>query len=191
VARALSAAASAGTRLVHRAVITQRRASQRRHWGWSFSAPDLARFGTDYAYRAAVANVGLAANTRDQAFYPQTDRDRNGKRLNGHHRYVLTFRRGQLPPARAFWSLTMYGKDRFLVANPIDRYNVGDRTPGLHYGRGGSLKIYIQHDAPSTVRQANWLPAPSGRFELHLRLYEPKPAATNGKWHPPTITRVK
>jgi hypothetical protein len=191
VARALSAATSAGVRLVNRAVVVQRRDSERRHQGWSFSAPDLARFGTDYAYRAAVASVGLAANTREEAFYPQTDRDRNGKRLNGHHRYVLTFRRGQLPPVRAFWSLTMYGTDRFLVANPIDRYNVGDRTAGLHYGRGGSLKIYIQHTPPSAARQANWLPAPPGRFELHLRLYEPKPSATNGKWRLPTITRVK
>jgi hypothetical protein len=191
VARALTSAASAGARLVHRAVVVQRRDSQRRHQGWAFSAADVGRFGTDYAYRAAVASVGLAGNTRSEAFYPNTDVDGDGKPLSGHHRYVLTFKRGQLPPVRAFWSLTMYDQERFLVANQIDRYSVGDHTPGLGYGRRGGLKIFIQHSPPSAARQGNWLPAPAGRFELHLRLYEPKPAATNGKWRPPTITRVR
>jgi hypothetical protein len=191
VAQALSAAAAAGARLVSRAVIVQRRDSQRRHHGWAFSAPDIARFGTDYPYRAVVASVGLAANTRAEAFYPNTDVDRDGKPLSGHHRYVLTFRPGELPPVRAFWSLTMYDRERFLVANPIDRYSVGDRTPGLRYGCGRSLKVYVQQRPPHGRLQTNWLPAPPGRFELHLRLYEPKPSATNGKWRPPTVTRVK
>jgi hypothetical protein len=191
VARALSAATTAGARLVGRAVVVQRRDSQRRHDGWAFSAADVGQFRADYAYRAVVASVGLAANTRAQAFYPNTDLDSDGKPLSGHHRYVLTFRPGQLPPVNAFWSLTMYDSERFLVPNPISRYSVGDRTPGLGYGRGGSLKIYVQHHPPTAARQANWLPAPPGRFELHLRLYEPSPAATNGKWRPPTVTRVK
>ena len=88
--------------------------------------------------------------------------------------------------------MTMYSADRFLVPNPIDRYSVGDRTAGLVYGKGKSLTIYIQHDAPKTAAQrANWLPAPSGRFELHLRLYRPEPAASSGRWIPPTVTRVR
>jgi hypothetical protein len=191
VAGALAAAQSAGERLLERAVRVNRRHSRKRHGGWGFSAADTARFGTDYAYRAVVARVGLGANTRDQAFYPQTDVDDHGRKLDGRHDYVVAFSPGELPPVRAFWSLTLYDQDRFLVANPLERYSIGDRTAGLRYGRRGSLKIYVQHEAPTGSRAANWLPAPDGRFELHLRLYEPKSSATDGTWIPPTISRVR
>jgi hypothetical protein len=190
-ARALLAARHAAPHVVDRIATINQRDSRRGHNGWSFSPSDTARFGTDYAHRAIVGARGLAANVPRQAIYPHAYWDRDGRRLNGHHRYVISFPSGELPPIRAFWSMTMYDHSLFLVPNPIDRYNVGDRTPGLHYGRGRSLKIYIQHKPPSAERQSNWLPAPSGRFELHLRLYEPKRSATNGKWRPPTITRVK
>jgi hypothetical protein len=189
--QALAAGESAGERMVERAVDVERAYSRERHDGWNVSEPEIGRFGTDYAYRAVVADVGLAANVRREALYAQATVDERGRKLSGRHAYVLSFAPGGLPPVRAFWSLTMYDHERFLVANPIDRYNIGDRTPGLRYGRHGSLKVYIQYDRPAGAKAANWLPAPEGRFELHLRLYEPKRAAANGSWSPPTVRRVK
>ena len=64
----------------------------------------------------------------------------------------------------AFWSITMYDlPDFFLVENAIDRYSVGDRTPGLTYADDGSLTLTIQRDAPSDpAARANWLPTPEG-----------------------------
>jgi len=86
----------------------------------------------------------------------------------------------------AFWSVTLYGPDLFFVANPINRYAVGDRTPGLQYARDGSLDIYIQHDPPAG-HESNWLPAPAGRFELTLRLYLPKAGVLDGHYEYPKV----
>lgn len=189
-ARALTAAAAAGRRVLDRATAAQRRIGPGRHNGWDVSAPDTGRFGIDYSYRAVVAGSALAANVRSQALYPSITVDSRGRPLSGKHDYVVSFPVGGLPPVRAFWSLTMYNQASFLVANPIGRYNVGDRSKGLRYGAGHSLKIYVGHRAPPAQLRSNWLPAPSGRFQLWLRLYEPKPAAVNGDWQPPTVSRT-
>jgi hypothetical protein len=188
---ALVAAARDGDRLVTRAYAVLQRTDRRVHNGWTFTAPDTGRFGTDFAYRAVIAKYGLGANLNSEALYPNTTLDRQGRPLSGKHDYVVTFPAGELPPVRAFWSLTLYDTGRFLVANPIDRYAVGDRSAGLRYGRGRSLTIYLSHRQPAAARRSNWLPAPSGHFSLYLRLYEPKAAATNGRWQPPTVLRVR
>jgi hypothetical protein len=184
-ARALTAAAVAGRRLVDDAVTITRRSNQRRSNGWSLLAGDIGRFGIDYAGRAVVADAGLGANTPEQALYPNTDTDRDGRPLDGRHDYVVTFPRGDLPPVRAFWSLTLYNRAGFFAPNAIDRYAIGDRTAGLRYGPGRSLEVHVSHRRQRT----NWLPAPRSRFSLWLRLYEPKPGAT-GRWMPPTVKRV-
>jgi len=102
---------------------------------------------------------------------------------------VIRFDRGELPPADAFWSITMYGADRYLVDNPIDRYAIGDRTAGLRRGRDGSLTIHVQRDRPRGPAAANWLPAPAGSFRLAMRIYEPRRAALTGRWAPPPVRR--
>ena len=115
--------------------------------------------------------------------------DADGARLNGGSRYQLRF--SQVPPVTAFWSVTMYDTPNFfLVANPIRRYSVGDRTPGLHIADDGSLTIYMQHDEPqSPGQQANWLPAPEGDFRPILRMYEPDQAVFDGTYQLPPITK--
>jgi hypothetical protein len=100
---------------------------------------------------------------------------------------VLHFPAGGLPPVDAFWSVTLYGPDHFFTANPIDRYAIGDHSPGLRYGPDGSLDIYIQHDPPAG-HEANWLPAPTGAFYLSMRLYLPQPPVLEGRYHYPTVT---
>ena len=99
-------------------------------------------------------------------------------------------RPGQLPPVKAFWSLTMYGADRFLVENPIARYALGDRTAGLRRDADGGLTILLQHDPPPAERQANWLPAPAGRFLLSLRLVRARRSVLADRWPLPVITRT-
>jgi len=143
--------------------------------------------GTDYDLRATTALEGLWANTPQEAFYPIADQDAMARRLKGRYRYVLHFAKGQLPPARAFWSLTMYDKDLFLYANPISRYAIGDRTAGLRKDPDGGLTIYIQHDRPAGAKASNWLPAPKSRFTLALRLYWPTARALSGAWKPPGL----
>jgi hypothetical protein len=190
VRAALAAAPRVGERLARRAIELSERASRRRNRGWLVPGDRLGRYGRSYLFRASVALDGLGANTRREADYPRATRDSDGRRLDGRHRYVIRFAPGELPPVRAFWSLTMYDRRSFLVANPIDRYALGDRTRGLRRDRDGSLTIYVQRAAPRGARRANWLPAPAGPFRLTLRLYEPRAAALTGAWRPPAIRRT-
>jgi hypothetical protein len=107
---------------------------------------------------------------------------------------VLRFAPGQLPPAKAFWSLTLYevtpeGR-AFFTNNPLGRYAIGDRTRGLKKGADGSLEIFVQHERPAGGRESNWLPAPAaGPIRLVLRAYEPQPALLDGRYRVPPVQR--
>ena len=145
-----------------------------------------------YLVRAFAAMLGLYGNDAVEAYYPTGNNDASGNALDGaKHRYVMRFEKGELPQVDAFWSMTMYGfPDQLMVANPINRYSVGDRSK-LQYGKDGSLTIYIQHDAPEKKKASNWLPAPSGPFSLQFRMYLPKPEALNPLYLPPAVRPVK
>ena len=157
--------------------------------GWQV-ALDLGRYGTKYAYRAAWTFFGVGGNLIEDACYPLATTDGNGEPLDSAHRYTLHFDHDRLPPVNAFWSLTMYDAESYLVANAINRYTLGDRS-GLTYDDDGSLALYIQSEKADASNEANWLPTPSeGRFKLALRLYSPKPEVAQGNWKPPPIERV-
>lgn len=154
--------------------------------GWRIGY-ELGEYGTRYQQRALVAKLGLGANSPEDSIYPNLHSDSQGRPLSGEHRYVLHFAQDQLPPARAFWSLTLYNDAQFLSANPLNRYALGDRDD-LHYNADGSLDLYIQHEQPTDTNQRrNWLPAPEGRFNLFLRLYWPQPEVLERRWLPPAI----
>ena len=140
--------------------------------------------------RAAAAKGGLWGNHAYEAVYIMTYLDDHGEQLTGDHTYTL--RLDPPPPVTAFWSLTMYDVPNFfLVANEIDRYSVGDRTPGIVYDDDGSLTITISHDQPDDpTAAANWLPAPAGPFRPVLRMYEPKPEVIQQQYLVPAIHRI-
>jgi len=186
---ALVAAVRAGKAIVNRAEQRANRFGARRNNGWVLPGPSVGAYGRNYLGRAVIATAALGANTRPETVYPLAVDDAEGRPLSGRHRYAIRFPRGELPPADAFWSLTVYGEDRYLVPNSIDRYAIGDRTKGLRRGRDGSLTIYVQHSRPGGARAANWLPAPSGRMRLALRVYEPRRSVLTGRWAPPPIQR--
>ncbi len=151
---------------------------------------DLGNYGTAYGKRALVAWVGLGANLPADALYPSTRVDAAGKPLNGANRYVLHFNKGQMPPSEAFWSLTLYNDKQAFVANPLNRYAIGDRDR-LRYNRNGSLDIYIQNARPAGKRVANWLPAPPDAFNLMMRVYWPRQAMLDGTWSAPPVHRAQ
>ena len=155
---------------------------------WAVLRQGIGVYGADYNVRAFVALIGLGALTPEEAAYPNTEKDRNGQPLSGQHRYRIHFEAGKTPPVDAFWSLTMYNRQGFLIDNPIQRYAIGDRDE-LHYNTDGSLDILIQHEQP-TDGQANWLPAPSGDFAVTMRLYMPKADFLTGAWKLPYIERL-
>lgn len=157
--------------------------------GWSYSLK-LGSYGADYLQRALVAAVGLGANRPEDAVYPVSEVDGEGKPYDGAHRYVMHFEKGQPPPAEGFWSLTMYDAQYFFVPNALNRYTLSSRFK-FRYNPGGSLDLYIQKDSPGKDQETNWLPAPAGRFILMLRLYWPQAPVLNGTWQPPAVKRVR
>ncbi|MFY0732487.1 DUF1254 domain-containing protein [Pseudomonas sp. NFX15] len=160
--------------------------------GWLPSPSNVGKFGDDDLTRAAVAWRYIYANDAVEALYPMALHDAEGQMLSGQHAYRLHFAAGQLPPVNAFWSLTLYdGKTQLLVANPIQRYALGDRSPGLQYDADGGLTLILQTDTPKTAPPGNWLPTPTGPFNLLLRLYLPKGAALDGSYQLPTIARIE
>ncbi|MGX1811739.1 DUF1254 domain-containing protein [Nocardia sp. NPDC055321] len=157
--------------------------------GWLFSTA-LGAYGTDYAQRAAIAQRGLGANLPEDALYPSTPElsaDVNGE----PRRFRIRFEAGRFPPVAAFWSLTAYDAEDFLVDNPDRIYAVGHGLPVVP-APDGSAEILIQHADPGpAVPRGNWLPIPAtGMFSLTLRLYAPRPEAADGRWQPPEIQAV-
>ena len=151
-------------------------------------------YGGNFLMRAVAAMAGWGGNDVIEAIYPTAREDSDGKPLDGSHGYQITFK--TLPPARAFWSITMYdtsydGTAGYLVENPINRYLINSTTEGLVYAEDGSLTITIQREQPQdAAEQANWLPAPKGPFYLVMRIYWPEPAALDGTWTPPPIRKT-
>ena len=156
--------------------------------GWQINT-DLGVYGNDYFTRAVVAQRGLGANQPQDAVYPLNLLDGEGKPVMGENRYVVRFKKGELPPADAFWSLTMYDAEGFPVANPINRYALGDRD-ALAFNGDGSLDIVVQNEDPGPQQRANWLPGPAhGQITMTLRIYAPRPEALDGRWTPPPVVR--
>jgi hypothetical protein len=157
--------------------------------GWVMNTETMGAYGVDYLKRATIAMVGLGANLPEDAIYPMTMVDGDGRPLTGANRYRLHFDKDELPPARAFWSVTLYDNDGFPVPNPLNRCAIGDRDP-LRYGADGSLDLHIQHDSPGADQESNWLPAPAGPFNLTMRLYYTTLAILDGSWGPPAVHRL-
>jgi hypothetical protein len=160
--------------------------------GWTFSTK-TGIYGTDYLQRAFVTAIGLGANRPQDAVYPTSEADTEGKPYNGSNKYVMHFDKGQLPPAKGFWSLTMYNAEYFFVANPLNRYSISARQ-NLKANADGSTDLYIQTESPGTDKESNWLPAPKDKFILMLRLYWPQetpPSIIDGTWKIPPVMKAQ
>jgi len=159
--------------------------------GWNFTTK-TGIYGTDYLMRALVTAIGLGANRPQDAVYPTSLKPADGDAYDGAHTYVMHFPKGQLPPARGFWSLTMYDAEYFFVPNVLNRYSISPRQ-GLKSNPDGSVDLYIQKDSPGAAKEANWLPAPPSKFVLMLRMYWPSeksPSILNGSWAIPAVKKV-
>ncbi|MGO4615401.1 DUF1254 domain-containing protein [Nocardia sp. 2YAB30] len=153
--------------------------------GWVYD-PSVGRYGINYPLRAVMAWVGLGIGLSEDAIYPTLFTTTDARGSAG--RFRLHFATGQLPPADAFWSLTAYDAESYLVPNPAEIYAVGHEVPVV-LNPDGSLDLTLQHADPGpSVPTGNWLPIPeSGPFSLTLRLYVPKEEAVQGRWSPPPL----
>ncbi|MBX3583083.1 MAG: DUF1254 domain-containing protein [Rhizobiaceae bacterium] len=159
--------------------------------GWTYTTK-AGTYGTNYIQRALVTAIGLGANRPEDAIYPTSLKPSLIEDYSGEHKYQMRFAKGQLPPVEGFWSLTMYDENMFFIANPINRYSMSVRTNPT-YEPDGSMIIYIQNESPGSDKEANWLPAPKGKFHLMLRLYYPSagdPSILNDTWTIPLVAKV-
>lgn len=157
---------------------------------WSMNTDTMGVYGNYYLKRAIVAQVGLGANLPEDAIYPLNLGDEAGRPLDGTSKYLIHFEKGATPPVNAFWSITLYDREGFQVANSLNRFAVSSWMP-FKYNADGSLDLYFQNESPGKDKEANWLPAPKEAFNLTMRLYAPKSDALTGRWNPPAITRAQ
>jgi hypothetical protein len=187
--RGLVRAAYEGRRLLEDALA---QGNGQRVNGWQYPPPTMGRAGLheDFVTRAAVqCAAGIVAQDPEEAVHLITTTDADGHPLSGRHRYELRFTPHELPKLHrhGFWSVTVYDTDHNLVDNPVDRYAVGDRTPGLRHDPDGGLTIYVRRHRPRGQRAANWLPAPADAFYLVLRTYLPDREIVEQTWEPPPV----
>jgi uncharacterized protein (TIGR03000 family) len=149
-------------------------------------------YGNNYFRRAAVSAYGWGANLQEDAVYPSTKADADGKPLVGTNTYVVHFAKGETPPVEGFWSITMYDSEYYFYPNTLNKLTVSPRDRPT-FNDDGSLDLYFSHEKPEKVPQANWLPAPKDKFILMMRLYWPKEkdlSIINGTWKPPTVKKA-
>jgi len=158
------------------------------HWS---TVSNGAAFGSDYFSRTAVARSNIFVNKPNETKYFYQDLDEQGSRLNGGQRYTVTFAKGQLPPVRGFWSLTLYNEQHFFAKNDLGRYSLGTKNKSLKPNPDGSLTLYVQSESPGKDKESNWLPAPKDAdFSLYVRAYWPDRNVLDGGWTPPAVLKA-
>src|SRR5271166_4682731 len=157
--------------------------------GWTSPANNGA-FGTDYIHRTGAVKADPYDNKRNETMYFYTDDDSKSHPLMGNASYTVTFAKGQLPPVKGFWSLTLYDPEHYFYQNKQNRYALGTKNKSLKYNPDGSLTIYLGNKSPGKDKESNWLPAPLGNFSIWLRAYWPDQAILEGRWKPPVIERL-
>jgi hypothetical protein len=157
---------------------------------WSMNTDTMGVYGNYYLKRAIISQLGLGANLPEDAIYPMNLGDESGKPLDGANKYTIHFDKAAIPPVNAFWSITLYDQEGYQVANSLNRFAVSSWMP-FTYNQDGSLDLYFQNESPGADKEANWLPAPKGSFNLTMRLYAPKSEALTGKWNPPPVMKAQ
>lgn len=175
-------------------IVTNRDSTGEKVNGWIITK-GLGGYGTDYLKRAVVAAFGWPANREKDAVYPYTEVDSTGATLTGANKYTLTFAKGEDPPIKGFWSITMYeiNKGWWFVPNALNKFTVSPRD-NLVPNEDGSVTLYLQTESPGKDKEANWLPAPKGDFIPMLRMYWPseeKPSILDSTWTPPAIVKAE
>ena len=158
--------------------------------GWT-SESDNAAFGTDYFHRMGAVKAYPYSNRRNETVYFYTSNDSQSQPLVGTSSYEVTFPKGQLPPSKGFWSLTLYNPEHFFYPNALNRFALGTKNKTLKNNADGSLTIYVGNQSPGKEKESNWLPAPSGNFAIWIRSYWPDQAILDGTWKPPLVSKAK
>jgi hypothetical protein len=159
--------------------------------GW-YSPVNNAQWGTDYLNRTGTAKSNMYDNKPNETKYIYRDNDSEGHQLHGKNNYTVTFAKGQEPPVKGFWSMTLYNEHHLFSKNPLNRYSLGTKSKSfLKYNPDGSLTLYFGAKSPGKDKETNWVPAPNGTFSLYIRSYWADKAILDGTWMPPNVVMAK
>ena len=154
--------------------------------GWT-SESNNAAWGVDYIHRMGAVKAYPYSNKQNETVYFYTDNDSNMRPLMGTSTYEVTFPKGQLPPSKGFWSLTVYNPEHLFHPNTLNRFALGTKNKTLKYNDDGSLTIYLGNKSPGKDKESNWIPAPEGNFSAWIRSYWPDQPILDGTWKPPIV----
>jgi len=159
--------------------------------GW-YSPVNNAQWGSDYLNRTGTAKSNMYDNKPNETKYIYRDFDSQGQQLDGRNNYTVTFPKGQEPPVKGFWSLTLYNEHHLFTPNALNRYSLGTKSKSfLKYNPDGSLTLYFGAKSPGKDKETNWVPAPDGTFSLYIRCYWAEQSILDGTWMPPQVVKVK
>ena len=159
--------------------------------GW-YSPVNNGQWGSDYLNRTGTAKSNMYDNKPTETKYMYRDDDSLGQPLNGKNSYAVTFAKGQEPPVKGFWSMTLYNEHHLFHANTLKRYSLGTKSKSfLKYNPDGSLTMYFGSRSPGKDKESNWVPAPQGTFSLYIRAYWSEQPILDGSWMPPQVVKVK
>jgi len=159
--------------------------------GWN-SPMNNAQWGTDYLNRTGTAKSNMYDNKPNETKYLYRDFDSQGQQLHGKNTYTVTFAKGQEPPVKGFWSMTLYNEHHLFTPNALSRYSLGTKSKSfLKYNPDGSLTLYFGAKSPGKDKETNWVPAPDGTFSLYIRAYWADKAVLDGTWMPPQVEKAK
>ena len=157
--------------------------------GWTVPK-NASAWGTDYLNRTAVSISSMYQNTAAETQYNLRQLDAEGKPLDGNASYTVTFPKGQVPPVKGFWSLTLYNEHKFFFPNPLNRFSLGTKNKTLKYAPDGSLTLYLGAKSPGAQNESNWIPAPAGHFLVDSAAVLARGSVLNGSWRPPQINKA-
>jgi hypothetical protein len=158
--------------------------------GWN-SPVNNAQWGTDYLNRTGTSKSNMYDNRPNETKYIYRDDDSQGQQLDGKNLYTVTFAKGQEPPVKGFWSVTLYNDEHLFSPNPLKRYSLGTKSKSfLKYNPDGSLTLYFGATSPGKDKETNWVPAPNGTFSLYIRAYWADKSILDGTWMPPQVEKV-
>jgi hypothetical protein len=159
--------------------------------GWN-SPVNNAQWGTDYVNRTGTAKSNMYDNRPNETKYIYRDFDSKGQQLHGQHNYTVTFPKGQEPPVKGFWSVTLYNEHHLFSPNALNRYSLGTKSKSfLKYNPDGSLTLYFGAKSPGKNKESNWVPAPNGTFSLYIRAYWADKSVLDGSWMPPNVEKMR
>lgn len=153
-----------------------------KHW-----IPELhaGRFDGDLLHRAAWCSDGWVTQEPLEAVYTRSEL------YEGTMAQVLRMEAWQLPPADAFWSVSVYDEGSHPIANPQERYSVQSTDPSLRFGPKGGVEIRFAPTYPGGPPD-NWLPVDASRpYNVFIRAYVPGDAILDGTWRPPPLELVQ